>query len=79
RILLGEFSYFIGTMTALRLLLSHPTTLRFLRLAVPSLFSLFRSLHGWEQTLESLELLSRYPHRTLKMDLTVYPRDQANA
>jgi len=41
RILSSEFSYFIGTMTTLRLLLSHPTALRFLRLAVPSLFSLF--------------------------------------
>lgn len=65
-------------MTALRLLLSLPASLRFLRLAVPSFILRFCSLHGREQALESLELLTRTPHRILKMDLTVYPRFLGN-
>ena len=39
---------------------------------------ILRSSHGWEQALESLELLSRNPHRTLKMDVTVSPRFLGN-
>jgi len=63
---------------ALRLLLSRPTALRFLRLAVPSLVLAFRSYRSGERTMESLELLSRNPHRTLRMDVTVPPRFLGN-
>jgi hypothetical protein len=46
RVLRGEFPCFDGTIKALRLPAAHPTALRFLRLAVPRLYSLCSLLDG---------------------------------
>ena len=75
---MGEFSYFIGTMTALRLLLSHPAALRFLRLAVPPLFSLFALPMAENKPWKAWSCYPVIPTRHLRWTLTVSPRFLGN-
>jgi hypothetical protein len=58
RVLRGEFPCFNGTIKALRLPAAHPAALRFLRLAVPRLHSLF-SLPDGRVRRRGLELMTR--------------------
>ena len=59
RVLRGEFPCFHGTIKALRLPAARPAALRYLRLAVPRLHSLF-SLLGGRVRRQGLELVTRY-------------------
>ena len=68
-----RFPGFIGTMRVLRLPAAHPTALRFLRLAVPRLHSLF-SLPGGRVRRRGPELLTRSPGRELAEEVTGSPR-----
>ncbi len=61
RVLRDQFPGFISTMKVLRLPAAHTTALRFLRLAVPRLHSLF-SLPGGRVRRQGLELVTRYLH-----------------
>ncbi len=56
-------------MTALRLLLTPPTALRFLRLVVPPLLSYFALSLVESKPQKAWSCYSRNPHRTLKMDV----------
>ena len=58
RFLRDQFPGFISTMRVLRLPAAHPTALRFLRLAVPRLHSLF-SLPDGRVRRQGLELVTR--------------------
>jgi len=53
-----QFPGFIGTMRVLRLPATHPAALRFLRLAVPRVHSLFSLLSGRVRR-RGLELITR--------------------
>lgn len=72
RVLRDQFPGFISTMRVLRLLATHPTALRFLRVAVPRLHSL-RSLLDGRVRRRGLELVTRCLHpgccRGSKLDL----------
>ena len=59
RVLRDQFPGFISTMRVLRLPAAHPAALRFLRLAVPRLHSLFSLLDGQVRR-QGLELVTRY-------------------
>ena len=59
RVLRDQFPGFISTMRVLRLLAAHPAALRFLRLAVPRLHSLYSLLDGRARR-QGLELVTRY-------------------
>jgi len=58
RVLWDQFPGFISTMRVLRLPAAHPTALRFLRLAVPRVHSLVRSLED-KCCHQGLELVTR--------------------
>lgn len=59
-------------MTALRLLLTPSTALRFLRLVVPSLLSYFALSLVESEPRKAWSCYSRNPHRTLKMDVNSF-------
>ena len=68
-----QFPGFIGTMRVLRLPAVHPTALRFLRLAVPRLHSLFSLLDGRVHR-RGPELVTRYLRPGISEETTGSPK-----